>query len=85
MKIFEPTVKPKNKRLEGGRRKPLDLQLENELVEWIGDRRSNGLHLSRKRIIAKTKYFHKSKCDDIEKSLFVRSNEVVMVFRYVVK
>ena len=24
LKIFEPTVKPKNKRLEGGGRKPLD-------------------------------------------------------------
>ena len=31
LKTFEPTVKPKNKRLEGGRRKPLDLQLENQL------------------------------------------------------
>ena len=28
-KIFEPTIKPKNKRLEGGWRKPLDQQLEN--------------------------------------------------------
>ena len=43
MKIFEPTVKTKNERLEGGGRKPLDLQLENQLVEWIYDRRSNGL------------------------------------------
>ena len=30
MKIFELTVKPKNKRLECGGRKPLDLQLENQ-------------------------------------------------------
>ena len=28
LKIFEPTIKPKNKRLEGGGRKPLDQQLE---------------------------------------------------------
>ena len=32
LKIFEPTLKPKNKRLEGGGRKPLDQQLENQLV-----------------------------------------------------
>ena len=31
-KIFELTVKPKNKRLEGGGRKLLDLQLKNQLV-----------------------------------------------------
>ena len=36
LKIFEPTVKPNNKRLEGGGRKPLDLQLENQLVELNG-------------------------------------------------
>ena len=33
LKIFGPKFKPKNKRLEGGGRKPLDLQLENLLVE----------------------------------------------------
>ena len=32
LKIFEPTIKPKNKRLEGGERKRLDEQLENQLV-----------------------------------------------------
>ena len=32
LKIFEPTIKSKNKRLEGGGRKPLDQQLENQLV-----------------------------------------------------
>ena len=45
LKIFEPTVKPKNKRLEGGGRKPLGLQLKNKLVELIYDRRSNGLRV----------------------------------------
>ena len=59
-KIFEPTVKPKNKRLEGGGRKPLELQLENGLVEWIYDSRSNGLRVSRKLFMAKVKYFYKS-------------------------
>ena len=32
LKIFEPAIKPKNKRLEGGERKPLDQQLDNQLV-----------------------------------------------------
>ena len=32
LKILEPTIKPKNKRLEGGGRKPLDQQLESRLV-----------------------------------------------------
>ena len=32
LKILEPTTKPQNKRLEGGGRKPLDQQLENQLV-----------------------------------------------------
>ena len=33
LKILEPTIKPKKKRLKGGGRKPLDQQLEkNQLV-----------------------------------------------------
>ena len=32
---IEPTVKPKNKRLEGGGRKPLDLQLEKHLNGFL--------------------------------------------------
>ena len=31
-KIFKPIIKPKNKRFEGGARKPLDQQLENQFV-----------------------------------------------------
>ena len=54
-KIFESTTKPKNKRLEGGGRKPLDIQLENQLVEWVYDRRSKGLRVSRKLIMVKAK------------------------------
>ena len=33
LKIFEPTVTTKTARSEGGGIKPLDLQLENQLVE----------------------------------------------------
>ena len=32
LKMFEPTIKPKNKRLKRGGRKPLDLKLQNQLV-----------------------------------------------------
>ena len=58
LKIFEPTVKPKNKGLDSGGKKPLGLQLENQLVGWIYDRRSNGLSVSSKFIMAKMKYFY---------------------------
>ena len=91
LKIFEPTVKAKNKRLEGSGRRSLGLQLENQLVEWIYDRRSNGLRVSRKLIMGKGEYFFESECDENEKSLFVASNGwvkiswIVMVFGYVVK
>ena len=53
LKIFEPIIKPKNKRVDGAGRKPLDQQLENRLVKWIYDRRSNELRLWRKLIMAK--------------------------------
>ena len=82
MKVFEPTVKTKNKRLEGSGRKPLGLQLENQLVEWIYDRRSNGLRVLRKLILAKGKYFYEIDCDESEKSLFVASNGWVNNFMH---
>ena len=73
VKVEPKTVKPKNKRLEGGGRKPPDLQFVNQLVEWIYDRRSNGLSVSRKLIMSKAKYFYESECDESEKSFFVAS------------
>ena len=72
LKIFEPTVKPKNKRLEGGGRKPLDLQ-ENQLVEWIYDKRTKELRVSRKIIMAQAKYFYESECDESERTLLAAS------------
>ena len=60
--------------MEGGGRKPLDLQLEHQLVEWIYDWRSNGLHVLRKLIMTKAKYFYGSECDESKKSLFEASN-----------
>ena len=32
LNIFERTIKPKNERLESGGRKPLDQQLQNQLI-----------------------------------------------------
>ena len=66
--------------MEGGGRKSLDLQLENQLVEWTYDKRSNGLRVSRKLIMTKAKYFYKSESDESEKSLFVASNGWVNSF-----
>ena len=40
----------------------------------VYDRRSIGLRVSRKPIMAKTKYFYESECDVSETSLFVASN-----------
>ena len=75
MKIFEPTVKPNSKRLEGGWTKPLDLQLEHHLVEWIYDKRSNAaMRVSREIIKTKTRYFYENECDESEKFLFVARN-----------
>ena len=68
LKIFEPTAKPQNERLEGGGKKAADLQLENQLAEWIYDRRSNDLRVSRKLIMTKAKYFYNIACDE---SLFL--------------
>ena len=68
LKILEPTVKRNNKRLGSGRRKLLYLQLENQLIELIYRRRSNGLHVSRKLIIARAKYFYEIKFDESEKT-----------------
>ena len=91
LKIFESRVKPKNKILGGGGKKPLDLQLENQLNEWIYDKKSDRLRVSKKVIVTKAKYFLESECDESEKSLLWRAmggstvSCIVKVFRYVVK
>lgn len=66
--------------LDGGARKPLGLQLKSQLIEWIYDRRPNGMHVSRKCIMAKTKYFYRSEYEESEKSHFVASNGLVNNF-----
>ena len=48
----------KRKRLDGGGRKLTDTDLEDELVEWIYNRRENMLRVSRKLIMSKAKYIY---------------------------
>ena len=48
----------KRKRLEGGGRKPFDVGLEDELLEWVHERRSSGLRVSRKMISPKARAIH---------------------------
>ena len=44
------TKKPTRKRIDGGGRKPMILEIEENLLEWIYERRSKVLHVSRKMI-----------------------------------
>ena len=46
----------KRKTIPGGGRKPLDEALEEDLLEWVHNRRSTGLRVSRK-------IMHDEKCD----------------------
>lgn len=52
----------KRKRLEGGGRKPFDVGLEDELLEWVHERRSSGLRVSRAMISHKARAIHEQKC-----------------------
>ena len=56
----------KRKRLEGGGRKPFDEDLEEALLQWVHERRSNGLRVSRKMIASKAKFFDNEKCKEKE-------------------
>ena len=52
----------KRKCLDGGVRKPFAVGLENELLEWIHERRSTGLQVSRAMIPHKAQAIHEQKC-----------------------
>ena len=56
------TTGTERKRIPGGGRKPLDETLEEDLLEWVRDRRSKGLRVSRKLIMRKAKIMHDEKC-----------------------
>ena len=71
----------KRKHLEGGGRKPFDVGLEDELLEWVHERRSSGLRVSRKMISHKARAIHEQKCKAAQlSSSFIASNGWVQKF-----
>ena len=69
------------RRLDGGGRKPAIVEFEESLLEWIHERRSNMLHLSRKMIQAKAKEIFDDKTDDpAMKESFIASSGWVQNF-----
>ena len=55
-------MKGKGFRLDGGGRKLTDAELEEEVLSWIQQRRSNMLRVSRELIIFKDKSIYDEKC-----------------------
>ena len=65
----------KRKRLDRGGRKPFDVSLEDELLEWIHECRSSGLRVSRAMISQKARAIHEQKCKAWQVSpSFIASN-----------
>ena len=58
------STKQGKKKLEGGGRKCMDQQLEEDLVLWIYEQRSKMLHVSRKMIIFRAKKMFNEKSDN---------------------
>ena len=56
----------KRKRLDGPGRKPFDLDIEEVLLEWVHEQRSNGFCVSRKMIRSKARFLHEEKCKEME-------------------
>ena len=56
----------KRKRLDGAGRKRFDLDIEEVLLEWVHERRSNGFRVSRKMIRSKARFLHEEKCKEME-------------------
>ena len=56
----------KRKRLDSAGRKPFDLDIEEVLLEWVHERRSNGFRVSRKMIRSKARFLHEEKCKEME-------------------
>ena len=70
------SMKAKRFRVDSGGRKLTDVELEEEVLAWIQQRRSNMLRVSRKLIMFKAKSIYNEKCGDNEelKAGFVASN-----------
>ena len=61
--------------LDGAGRKPFDEEIEESLLQWVHERRSNCLRVSRKMIANKAKFLHEEKCKEKEMPpLFVPSS-----------
>ena len=75
-------MKGKKFRLDGGGRKLTDVELEEEVLSWIQQRRSNMLRVSRKLIMFKVKSIYDKKCGNKEelKAGLVASNGWLMKF-----
>ena len=76
-------MKGKSFRLDGGRRKLTDFDLEEEVLSWIQKRRSNILRFFRKLIVFKAKSIYDEKCGDNQelKVGFVASNGWLTKFK----
>ena len=60
------SMKGKKFRVDGGGRKFADVELEEEVLSWIQQRRSDMLCVSRKLIMFKAKSIYNEKCGDNE-------------------
>ena len=58
------TKKSTRKRLDGGGPKPMIVEIEENLLEWIYEKRSKMLHVSRKMIRIKAKAMFDKKTDE---------------------
>ena len=69
-------MKGKRFRVDGGERKLTDVELEEKVLSWIQQRRSNMLRVSRKLIMFKAKSIYNEKCGDNEelKAGFIANN-----------
>ena len=76
------TTGKNQKRLSGGGCKPKDVGLEKELMEWITQRRTAKLRVSRKLIMFKARRLHEERVgeDAADKNVFVASRGWLMNF-----
>ena len=72
IELQSKTKGDKRARLDGGGRRPELLEMEEELMTWVLERRSNRLHVSRKLIMQKALSFKEDPRFDVDRS-FVAS------------
>ena len=59
-------MKGKRFRVVGGGRELTDVELEEEVLSWLQQRRSNMVRVSRKLIMFKAKSIYNEKCGDMK-------------------